>query len=69
MVYSLHQRHNPIAYFSEETAEDMRAHTHAIQENEHNQFQELTAFLDLEMNFIQSYLDVLTDVKADWLGQ
>lgn len=47
----------------------MRAHTHAIQENEHNQHQELTAFLDLEMNFIQSYLDVLTDVKADWLSQ
>ncbi|KAF9476906.1 BAR-domain-containing protein [Pholiota conissans] len=50
----------------EETAEDMRAHMHAIQENEHNQLHELTLFLDLEMNFVQSYMDILKDVKADW---
>lgn len=49
-------------------AEDLRAHMHAIQENEHNQLQELTAFLALETNFVQSYLDVLHDVKADWHG-
>ncbi|KAF8958549.1 hypothetical protein BDZ97DRAFT_2078518 [Flammula alnicola] len=50
----------------EETAEDLRAHMHAIQENEHNQLHDLTSLLDLETNFIQSYLDVLKDVKADW---
>lgn len=38
---------------------------HAIQENEHGQFRELVSFLDLEMNFVQSYLDVLKDVKSD----
>lgn len=49
-------------------AEDLRAHMHAIQENEHNQLQELTSFLALETNFVQSYLDVLHDVKEDWQG-
>ncbi|KAF9528813.1 hypothetical protein CPB83DRAFT_853775 [Crepidotus variabilis] len=50
----------------EETAEDLRAHMHAIQENEHNQLRELTALIDLETNYIQNYLDVLKDVKGDW---
>ncbi|KAF8904683.1 hypothetical protein CPB84DRAFT_1845222 [Gymnopilus junonius] len=49
----------------EETAEDIRAHMHAIQENEHVQFRELVTFLDLEMNFVQSHLDVLRDVKHE----
>ncbi|KDR73959.1 hypothetical protein GALMADRAFT_250677 [Galerina marginata CBS 339.88] len=50
----------------EETTEDLRAHMHAIQENEHHQLRELTAFLDLETNFVQSYLEVLKDVKSEW---
>ncbi|PFH50183.1 hypothetical protein AMATHDRAFT_61501 [Amanita thiersii Skay4041] len=50
----------------EETMEDIRAHMHAIQENEIAQHRELTAFLDLEINFVQQYLDVLKDVKSDW---
>jgi hypothetical protein len=27
---------------------------------------ELTAFLDLEINFAQQYLEVLKDVRSDW---
>ncbi|KIM41972.1 hypothetical protein M413DRAFT_141729 [Hebeloma cylindrosporum] len=50
----------------EETAEDLRAHMHAIQENEHGQHHELATFLDTEINFVQSYLDVLKDLKAEW---
>uniref|UniRef100_A0A8H7XKR2 BAR-domain-containing protein n=1 Tax=Psilocybe cubensis TaxID=181762 RepID=A0A8H7XKR2_PSICU len=50
----------------DEAAEDLRAHMHAIQENEHNQYRELGTLLDLETTYIQSYLDVLKDVKADW---
>jgi len=53
-------------HLSEETEEDLLAHMHAIQENEHGQLRELTTFLDFEINFVQSYLDVLKDVKADW---
>lgn len=52
----------------DEMAEDLRAHMHAIQENEHNQLQELTSLLALETNFVQSYLDVLHEVKEDWQG-
>lgn len=40
---------------------------HAIQENEFGQLRDLGAFLDLETNFIQSYLEILKDVKADWV--
>ncbi|KAF9040095.1 hypothetical protein BJ165DRAFT_1531067 [Panaeolus papilionaceus] len=50
----------------EETAEDIRAHMHAIQENELNQHRELTAFLDLETNYVESYLEVLRDVRLEW---
>ncbi|TFK37555.1 hypothetical protein BDQ12DRAFT_666840 [Crucibulum laeve] len=50
----------------EETAEDVRAHMEVIQDNELNQQKELTSFLDLEVNFVQNYLEVLQGVKADW---
>jgi len=39
---------------------------HAVQENEFGQLRELTSFLDVETNYVQSYLDVLKDVKAEW---
>lgn len=54
---------------SDEMTEDLRAHMHAIQENEHNQLEELTSFLALETNFVQSYLAVLHDVKEGWQGE
>jgi hypothetical protein len=38
----------------------------SIQDNEVNQMHELTKFLDLEINFVQQYLDVLKDTKAEW---
>lgn len=53
---------------SDEMSEDLRAHMHAIQENEYNQLEELTSFLSLETNFVQSYLAVLHDVKEGWHG-
>lgn len=51
---------------SDETSEDVQAQMHAIQENELVQLHELTSFLDLEINFVQQYLNVLKDVKSDW---
>jgi hypothetical protein len=39
---------------------------HAIQENELLQLRELTASLELEIGFVQQYLNVLMEVKADW---
>lgn len=39
---------------------------HAIQENEYNQLHELTALVDIEFNFVQNYLQVLKDVRAEW---
>lgn len=42
---------------------------HAIQENEVVQLRELTSFLDLEINFVEQYLNVLKEVKSDWYDQ
>ncbi|KAK2464103.1 hypothetical protein APHAL10511_003851 [Amanita phalloides] len=53
-------------YRYEETMEDVRAHMHAIQDNETTQHRELTGLLDLEIGYVQQYLAVLMDVKAEW---
>jgi hypothetical protein len=42
---------------------------HAIQENEIGQLRDLTSFLDVEINFVERYLDVLKDVKSDWYDE
>lgn len=39
---------------------------YSIQENEIDQTRELTAFLDLELNFVEQYLSVLKDLKSGW---
>lgn len=51
---------------SDETAEDIRAHMEAIRDGDALHQRELTAFLDLELNFAQQYLEVLRDIKSDW---
>lgn len=51
---------------SEETSEDVRARAWTIQENEIHQLRDLTSFLDVELNFVQQYLEVLQDVKSGW---
>ncbi|KAF8882810.1 hypothetical protein BD779DRAFT_1663241 [Infundibulicybe gibba] len=50
----------------EETEEDVRAQMHAIQDKETTQLRELSLFLDLEINYVEQYLSVLKDTKADW---
>ncbi|CCM01681.1 uncharacterized protein FIBRA_03745 [Fibroporia radiculosa] len=53
----------------EETAEDVRARMHAIQENEVAQLHDLTALVDLELNFVEQYLQVLREVKSTWVEE
>ncbi|KAF8346681.1 hypothetical protein F5887DRAFT_90505 [Amanita rubescens] len=43
-------------YRYEEALEDVHAYMHAIQENEIAQHRELTAFLDMEVNYVHSIL-------------
>ncbi|RDB17579.1 SWI/SNF and RSC complexes subunit ssr3 [Hypsizygus marmoreus] len=50
----------------DDASEELLAQMHAIQENEVVQLRDLTAFLDIEVNFVEQYLNVLKDVKADW---
>ncbi|OBZ74901.1 hypothetical protein A0H81_05169 [Grifola frondosa] len=53
----------------DETAEDVRARMYAIQENEVQQLRDLTAFLDLEISYVQEYMEVLLGVKAGWVDE
>ncbi len=42
---------------------------YSIQENEVIQLRELTSFLNLEITFVQSYLEELQKVKAGWIDE
>ncbi|TFK85604.1 BAR-domain-containing protein [Polyporus arcularius HHB13444] len=53
----------------EETLEDVRTRMYSIQENEVIQLRELTNFLNLEITFVQSYLEELEKVKAGWIDE
>ncbi|KAJ7785276.1 hypothetical protein DFH07DRAFT_935054 [Mycena maculata] len=50
----------------DETAEELEAHMHAIQENEIVQLRELTGLLTLELGFVEQHLDVLRETRASW---
>ncbi|KAJ7585082.1 hypothetical protein C8J56DRAFT_1166265 [Mycena floridula] len=52
----------------EEIEEQVRVQMHDIQENEIDQLRELTSFLDLELNFVEQYLQVLKETKSEWNG-
>lgn len=57
------------SFSSEETAEDVQTRGRAIQDNEIQQLRDLTAFLDVEVNFVKQYLEVLEEVKSDWCDE
>ena len=42
---------------------------YSIQENEVIQLRELTNLLDLEITYVQSYLDEFTKTKAGWVDE
>lgn len=54
---------------SEDTSEDVHTRMHGIQENEISQLRDLGGFLDMEIRFAENYLEVMKDVKADWVDQ
>lgn len=42
---------------------------YAIQENELDQLRDLTGFLDNELRFAEQYVEVLRDVKSNWVDE
>ncbi|KAJ8090418.1 hypothetical protein PM082_019016 [Marasmius tenuissimus] len=50
----------------EEAMEDVRAHMDHIQAYEIDQMRELTALLDVELDFVEKYAEVLREVKKEW---
>lgn len=52
---------------SEEIAEEAQTRMTAIQNREMDHLKELTNFLDLEVEFARSYLDILTGLKDEWI--
>ncbi|KAG6850381.1 hypothetical protein H0H93_013936 [Arthromyces matolae] len=53
----------------DETSQDVQTQMHAIQDQEMSQLRELTGFLDLEVNFVEQYLNVLKEVKDEWYDE
>ncbi|EJD43005.1 BAR-domain-containing protein [Auricularia subglabra TFB-10046 SS5] len=53
----------------EEVSEDVQARMTAIQENEVQQWHDLTAFLDVHVKYAMDYLAVLQDVKEQWIDE
>lgn len=41
----------------------------AIQDREIDQFKDLSQFLEMETKFIQAYLDILKDLKRNWIDE
>ncbi|KAF8654729.1 hypothetical protein AX16_003385 [Volvariella volvacea WC 439] len=50
----------------EDTEEEVRGQMHDIQEEEISQHRQLANLLDIEINFVSQYLEVLKEVKAEW---
>ena len=41
----------------------------AIQDREIDQFKDLSHFLEMETKFIQTYLELLKDLKRNWIDE
>lgn len=54
---------------SDDISEDVRTRMNGIQENEIAQLRDLGVFLDMEIRFAENYLEIMKDVKADWVDQ
>ena len=55
--------------YSEETETDVYDRMVMIQENEVMQLKDLTSLLDLEIAFAQQHLEVLKDVRQNWVDE
>lgn len=42
---------------------------YAIQENELDQLRDLTSFLDMELHYVEQYLEVLRETRAGWIDE
>jgi len=51
---------------SEEAQEDTQSRMVMVQDCEAQQMAELTDFLEAEMEFVQSYHEILSELKSDW---
>jgi len=54
---------------SEEVSEEAQLRMTAIQDREIDQFKDLSQFLEMETKFIQSYLEILKDLKRNWIDE
>ncbi|KZV86090.1 BAR-domain-containing protein [Exidia glandulosa HHB12029] len=53
----------------EEVSEDVQTRMIAIQENEVQQWHDLTAFLDVQLKFAMDYVGIVQDIKRDWINE
>ena len=50
-------------------SEEAQLRMTAIQDREIDQFKDLSQFLEMETKFIQAYLDILKDLKRNWIDE
>lgn len=50
-------------------SEEAQLRMTAIQDREIDQFKDLSYFLEMQTKFIQAYLEVLKDLKRNWIEE
>ncbi|KAH7096170.1 BAR-domain-containing protein [Auriculariales sp. MPI-PUGE-AT-0066] len=53
----------------DEVSEEVQSRMIAIQENEVQQWQDLTAFLDMQLKFANDYVTIMQDLKTQWIAE
>jgi hypothetical protein len=59
-------RHVIDAGLSEEISTEVQNQMEKIQDGELEQFRDLSRLLDMEMKFVEGWLDTLREIKEDW---
>lgn len=54
---------------SEEVSEEAQLRMTSIQDREIDQFKDLSQFLEMETKFTQAYLEILKDLKRNWIDE
>ena len=58
-----------LIFSSEEVSEEAQLRMTSIQDREIDQFKDLSQFLEMETKFTQAYLEILKDLKRNWIDE
>lgn len=58
-----------LKFSSEEVSEEAQLRMTSIQDREIDQFKDLSHFLEMETKFTQAFLEILKDLKRNWIDE